>query len=336
VAQRILTLIRKDFFDFWFSKSWIIVLMMPLFIGFLYLVLYQQAEMKRFTLAYTPDIDSALIKIVRSASIDLKLFPDQKTAESALNQGKVDGVIIDNNQTNRFNLLIDKAKTQEGVLIVNSINLALINAFHDRKTPQVNLIFTDHSLPTRWLSFPIWLLQIILTVCLLQAAAAVADEKEKQTLHSLLITPMSIMEYLFSKLIWYIMIGVGAIFLTIAITRAPVDLRFVFLFGIVGSLTFGALSLLIGLSAPTPLFARAFATVTYLISALPLMARDLSFAWKESLYLFPSFLVLKGFEKALLLNSTQSETALWIIGLLIQASVLLFITGFYIQKKADF
>ncbi len=336
MAQRIITLIRKDLYDFWSSKSWVIVLMMPLFIGFLYLVVYRQAETERFTLAYTPDIDSALIRIVRSASIDLKPFPDRKAAESALSQGKVGGIILENNQTNRFNLLTDKAKTQEGVLIVNSINLALINASRDRETPQINLIFTEQSLPTRWLSFPVWLLQIILTVCLLQGAAAVADEKEKQTLHSLLITPMSIMEYLFSKLIWYTMIGIGALFLTITITRAPVDLRYVFLFGVVGSTAFGALSLLIGLLAPTALFARAFATVTYLIAALPLMVRELSFAWKDSLYIFPSFLVLKGFEKALLLDLTQSEVAFWVIGLLAQAGVLLYITGFYVQKKADF
>ena len=336
MLKRITTLIRKDFFEFCFSKSWVIVLMMPLFIGFLYLVVYKQAESEKFTLAYTPNIDSALIKIARSTSLDLKLFPDRNTAESALNQGKVQGVILENGQTNRFYILTDKAKTQEGVLIVNSINLALINASRDRETPQINLIFTDQSLPTRWLSFPVWLLQIILTVCLLQGSAAVADEKEKQTLHSLLITPMSIMEYLFSKLIWYTMVGVGALFLTIAITKAPVDLWYVLLFGVAGSLAFGALSLLIGLLAPTALFARAFATVTYLIAALPLMVRDLSFPWKDSLYIFPSFLVLKGFEKALLLNLTQSEAAFWVVGLLAQASVLLYITGFYVQKKADF
>ena len=336
MIKRISTLIRKDFYDFCFSKSWVIVLMMPLFIGFLYLVVYRQAEAERFTLAYTSEVDSSLIKMVRKTSIDLKLFPDRKTAETALSQGKVEGVILVNGQTNQFNLLTDKARTQEGVLIVNLINLALINASRQRETPQIDLVFTDQSLPTRWLSFPVWLLQIILTVCLLQAAAAVADEKEKQTLHSLLITPMSIMEYLFSKLIWYTLIGVSALFLTIAITRAPVDLGYVFLFGVTGSLAFGSLSLLIGLLAPTALFARTFATVVYLIAALPLMVRDLSFAWKESLYAFPSFLVLKGFEKALLLNSTQSQTVFWVMGLLAQASVLLFITGFYVQKKADF
>ncbi|MGE5606931.1 MAG: ABC transporter permease [Bacteroidota bacterium] len=336
MIKRISILIRKDFFEFCFSKSWIIVLMMPLFIGFLYLVVYKQAGAERFTLGYTPMIDSSLLKIIKKSPIDLRLFPDQNTAESALNQGKVDGVIFENGQTNRFTFLTDKARTQEAVLIVNSINLALINASLDRKTPQVNLTFTDRSLPTRWLSFPVWLLQIILTVCLLQATAAIADEKEKQTLHSLMITPMSVLEYLFSKSIWYTIVGVGALFLTIGITRAPIDLRYVLLFGVVGSLTFGALSLLIGLLAPTAMFARALATVTYLTAALPLMVRNLSFKWKGNLNIFPSFLILKGFEKGLFLNSTQSEVALSIIGLLAQTSVFLLITNLYIQKKADF
>lgn len=336
MIKRIVTLIRKDFVEFWLSKAWIIVLMMPLFIGFLYLVVYKQAETERFSLGYTPPLDSALIQIIKNSPIDLKPFPDWKTAETALSQGKVDGIIFTDGPANRFTLLTDKTRTQEAVLIVNSINLALVNTVLDRKLPQVNLAYTERSLPTRWLSFPVWLLQIILTICLLQATAAVADEKEKQTLHSLLITPLSIWEYLCSKLIWYTIVGVGALCLTIGLTKAPLDLRYLLIFGVAGSLTFGALSLLIGLLAPTPMFARALATVTYLIAALPLMVRNLSFTWKGSLSTIPSFLVLKGFEKGLFLNSARSEAAFWILGLLAQAGVLLFLTGLYIRKKADF
>ncbi len=336
MLRRIYILIQKDFFEFCYSKSWLIVLMMPLFIGFLYLVVYKQAETESFTLAYTPNTDTALIEIIGKTQIDLKLYPDQNTAKSALTQGKVEGLILEYDGKNQPSLLIDKARTQEAIFIVNTINWALLNESRTQEASQIKLIYTNEQLPVRWLSFPVWLLQIILTVCLLQAAAAVADEKEKQTLHSLLISPMSIMEYLFAKLAWYSVIGIGALFLTISITKAPINLWYVLLFGIVGSLTFGALSLLIGLLAPTPLFARTFATVTYLVAALPLMVRDLSFAWKESLYAFPSFLVLKGFEKALLLNSALSEETFWIIGLLAQATVLLLITFFHIRNKSDF
>lgn len=333
--RRITTLIQKDFFEFCLSKSWIIVLMMPLFIGFLYLVVYRQAETETFSLAYTPNNDPTLIEVIKKSQINLRLFPHQKAAQSALNNGKIDGLIIENHQTKQSSLLIDKARAQEGIFIVNTINLALINASRPHQIPQINLVYNNEQLPVRWLSLPVWLLQIILTICLLQEAAAVADEKEKQTLHSLLITPMSTIEYLFSKLLWYTILGVGALFLTLLITKAPVNLCLLLLFSVAGSLTFGSLALLIGMSAPTALFARTFATLTYLISALPLMIRDLSFSWKECLYLFPSFLILKGFEKALF-NSFQPEVFFWITGLFMQAIVLLLITHFYIRKKADF
>ncbi len=336
MLKRITTLVRKDFFEFCFSKSWIIVLLMPLFIYFIYTVVYKQAETGNFTIAYTPNPDSALIKIISGTGINLKQFPDPNTAKSALNQGEIDGVILSDGQSSQLSLLVDKARTQEAVFIVNTINFALINAYRSQAIPQINLRFTNEQLPVRWLSFPVWLLQIILTVCLLQAAGAVADEKERQTLHSLLVSPMSFREYLLSKLIWYTVIGVGALFLTVFLTKAPLNLWYVLLFGVSGSLAFGALSLLIGLLAPTALFARTFATLTYLIAALPLMVRDISFAWKESLYLFPSFLVLKGFEKALLTNSYQPEITFWVIGLLVQTFILLSITGTYLQKKADF
>lgn len=334
--QRIIALIRKDLSEFCFSKSWIIVLMMPFFIGFLYLVVYKQAEAEKLTLAYTPNTGSALVEVVQKSQIDLRLYPDLKTAKSALNRGIVSGVLIGNHRSEELSLLIDKTRAQEGILIVNTINIALINATNRQDIPQINLIYTNERLPVRWLSFPVWLLQIILTICLLQAAAAIADEKERQTLHSLLISPMSIMEYIMAKLIWFVIIGITAIFLTIGITKAPIDLWYVLLFGVVGSITFGSLSLLIGLLAPTTLFARAIATVTYLIAALPLMVRDLSFYWKESLYLFPSFLIVKGFERALSLSSSILEIIFWLTGLLFQAIILLFITRLYLQKKADF
>lgn len=335
MLRRITTLIQKDFFEFCLSKSWIIVLMMPLFIGFLYLVVYKQAETKTFTLAYTPNNDPALVEVIKKSQIDLKLFPDQKAAQAALNNGKIDGLIDLNHQTKQSSLLIDKSRAQEGIFIVNAINLALINAARPHEIPQINLVYNNEQLPVRWLSLPVWLLQIILTICLLQEAAAVADEKEKQTLHSLLITPMSTFEYLFSKLLWYTILGVGALFLTILITKAPVNLCLLFGFGAAGSLAFGSLALLIGMSAPSALFARTIATLTYLISALPLMVQDLSFSWKKGLYVFPSFLVLKGFEKTLF-NSYSKEISFWIAGLFIQAIALLLITHFYIRKKADF
>lgn len=335
MLKRITTLIQKDFFEFCLSRSWIIVLMMPLFIGFLYLVVYKQAETKTFSLAYTTDIDPVLIEVIKKSPIDLKLFPSQKAAQSALNNGKIDGLIIENHQARQFSLLIDKSRAQEGIFIVNTINLALINASRPHEIPQINLVYNNEQIPVRWLSLPVWLLQIILTICLLQKAAAVADEKEKQTLHSLLITPMSTIEYLFSKLLWYTILGVGALFLTILITKAPVNLCLLFLFGVAGSLAFGSLALLIGITARTALFARTFATLTYLISALPLMIRDLSFPWKEGLNIFPSFLILKGFENALL-NSYPPEAPFWITGLFMQAIVLLLITDFYLRKKADF
>lgn len=336
MLKRALTLIRKDFLEFTLSKAWIIVLMMPLFIGFLYLVVYKQAETGGFPIAYPADTDPAIIEVVSKTGVDLRPFPHRLTAESALKEGEIKGVLLADDQSGGLSLLVDQSRTQEAIMIVNAINYALLNASGDHAIPKINLVYTNEQLPVRWLSFPVWLLQIILTVCLLQAAAAVADEKEKQTLHSLLISPMSVFEYLFAKLLWFAAIGVGALLLTLIITGAPLNPWYVLIFGFSGSLTFGAFSLLIGLLAPTALVARTLATLTYIVAALPLMVRDLPFAWKEILYAFPSFLILKGFEKALLANAYQPEATFWIIGLFSQTIILFLITRFYLQKKADF
>ena len=184
------------------------------------------------------------------------------------------GVIIElPNAPNRPVLLVSKTKAKEAIVIVNAINVALLQLYSRQSIPQFQLVFTNQSLAVRWLSLPVWLIQVILTVCLLQAAAAIADEKERQTLHSLLISPISFGDYLLSKLAWNSLVGTGAILLTLALTRAPLNLGMVISFGILGGMVYTSISIVIGLFSPSALFARTLATLAYIISALPLMVQ---------------------------------------------------------------
>ena len=335
--NRIFSLIHKDWLDLFASKSWIIVLVLPLFITFIYAVVYRGAETQSFTLAYTTALSPKLTAALSTPNLKLVNYPNLAAAKHALATEKVAGVIIElPNAPNRPVLLVSKTKTKEAIVIVNAINVALLQLYSRQSIPQFQLIFTNESLAIRWLSLPVWLIQVILTVCLLQAAAAIADEKERQTLHSLLISPISFGDYLLSKLAWNSLVGTGAILLTLALTKAPLNLGMVISFGILGCMVYTAISIVIGLFSPSALFSRTLATLAYIISALPLMVRDLSFFGKIGLKIFPSFLILLGFERSLQQHPYSGEFFVYALILTLETILILGITHFILNNKADF
>jgi hypothetical protein len=333
---KLLTLIVKDFSEFFSSKSWIVVLILPLFITFLYSVIYRQAEAKIFTVGCKTTVSSPMRQIFRTPQLKLKNYSDLELAKRDLAAAKIDGVMLGNpDKSGSIKLLVDKTRSQEAAFIVGVINSALIQAYTNKNIPLLKLVYLNNTVPTRRVSLPIWLIQLILTICLLQAASAIADEKERQTIHSLLVSPMTLTDYMFSKLIWNSLIGTGSILLTLILTGASINYWAVLIYGLLGCITYSAISILIGLFSPSALFARTVGTLAYIISALPMMIKDLSFAWKGFLNLFPSYQIMYGLERALLPHPFNYLYTLYAIGLLGETLILLVVTSIALKKKAD-
>ncbi len=337
--KRFLALCEKEWIEFYKSKAWIIVVMLPLFITFIYKVVYQEVEQEGFQVGYVQTIDPGVKQLLISAKIKLIKYSSQNSAETALKQHDLDGIIKKTSVNSpEIILTVEQSKLKQSTLLVNQLNLALLQAYSQKKIPQIQLAYLNQSkksISNRWASMPSWLIQIILTVCLLQASASIADEKERQTLHGLLISPMSIENYLTAKIVWTTILGVGSIYLTIALTGYPAALGATLLITCLGGLVFAALALLIGLASPNALFARTMATLIYLASALPLMLQEISFAAKWTLNLFPSFLLLKQFEATLLSSFSQQflTTNLILAG---EGLIIIILTLTYIKQKADF
>ena len=335
--KRLKTLVYREFIEFYSSKAWIVVLIMPLFIAFLYAVVYRQAEAETSTIAYPQTLQEPVKRIFSMPQIKLMPYQNLKEAKRSLQQGKVDGIILPSRlASNQITILVDKTKAKQTLFIVNNFNVALINAYTKQTIPQLKLVYINKTVPLRWLSLPTWLLQIILTVCLLQAASTIADEKERQTLHSLLVSPMSFMEYLVAKLIWNTLVGVGAIVITLLLIGSSLQWGSILAFSFWGCMVYTAISITIGLFAPSALFARTTATLVYIISAIPLMIKDLSFTWKAGLNIFPSYLTLIGLEQALVKTANPFNLLAYQTGLFLETFVLIGISYFVLKHKADF
>jgi ABC-2 type transport system permease protein len=222
------------------------------------------------------------------------------------------------------------------VAVSTALNATLIHIYARPDLPQFEITGPRKNASLDWIALPLWLIQIILTICLLQNAGQIAEEKERQTLHSLLVSPLTVTDYLAAKISWSVLLGTAALMITLFLTKSPARPLYILGFGSLGTLVYSSLAILIGLSAPNALFARTVATIVYLASSLPLMINNSDPAWKGLLQLFPTFLIQRGFEAALLSTAALEQAARTGGWLLLQAVTLLGLAYFLFKKKGDF
>jgi hypothetical protein len=335
-AKRTALLIGKEWTEFHSSKAWILVLILPLFITFLFTTVYREVDVERYTIGHSQELPSQIRRLFISAKINLKSYPTLARASSALNRNKIDAVIVLRSANSKhFTLRVTPSGYQKAVAISNSLNTALIRIYSNPDIPQFVIAGPNMKPRPDWLALPLWLIQIILTLCFLQNAAMIADEKERQTLHALLVSPMTFIDYFTAKLCWSVILGMGSLTLTLVLIKSPAQFEYILGFGFLGALVYSGLAILIGLLTPNALFARTTATVLYLVSSLPLMIKNMDIAWKSLLNIFPTFMISRGFEAAF--NPIPAaECFLLSLGLLVEALVFLGISYFTLRQKVDF
>jgi ABC-type Na+ efflux pump permease subunit len=336
--KRTLILLNKELTEFYSSKAWIIVLILPLFITFIFATIYHRtAENANYQIAYLPPLRSDLAVIFNQSGLRPVAYAKLPAARADLEKNKVDAVLLPTAAaSNRIRLLVSQSGYQKALAVSNALNVALLQIYTKAEIPRLEIIGPKKTAAVDWLALPLWLIQIILTVCLLQNASQIADEKERQTFHSLLVSPLTVTNYLAAKLSWSVILGTAALMLTLWLTKSPAQPFYILTFGILGALVYSSLALLVGLLAPNALFARTVATVIYLASSLPLMVNQVDLAWKGLLNIFPTFLILRGFEAALLPSVVPEQLyslGWWLLG---QAGLLFGLTYTMLKNKVDF
>lgn len=335
--KHILVLIEKEFRDFYSSKAWILTLFFPLFITFLFATVYRQIEPQPFKIGIAFQPESGLEQILASPELQIIRYPGIDQAQKGLDAQEIDGILIKGSDSpHRFSLRVPGNDAAKASLLVNAFNAALVQVYSHQQLPQIKLELVGPSRPLSALALPLWLIQILLTVCLLQNSAQIAEEKSKATLHAFLLSPATLPEYLMAKLLWNVFIGTASVLLTVTLTRFPFDPVQLIVFIILGSMVYASIALIIGLLAPNALFARTLATGFYLISSLPLMIKNTSIAWKSITYIFPTFSIQYGLENALVQTAWTANMLSHIIILAIETLGLLSITYYPLKKNFPF
>lgn len=333
--RRTSLLFTREFIEFYSSKSWVIFLILPLFIMFLFNTVYRPAKEQTYRIAYTAALQPAILDLLNKSRLHPVKYPHLGSAKQALTQNQVDGVILPKpDAQNRYTLLVAQSGYTKAAAVSNALNVVLIRIYARPGIPQFKITGPSPKQHLDWMALPLWLIQIILTICLLQNTAMIAEEKERQTLHALLVSPMTLSEYLTAKIGWSTCLGTGAISLTWFLTQSPAHLPTLLVFGGLGSLVYSGLAVLLGSLAPNAIFARTTSTALYLFSSLPLMVSNANLAWKDLLNQFPTFLIMRGFEAAILPTAPRElfDIGLWLLG---EFLLLLIITHFALKRKAD-
>jgi hypothetical protein len=334
--RRIGALLAKEWVEFFQGKAWVVVLVMPLFIGFLYAVVYREAETERFQMAHIGPLRAELRQLFKNGELQLIEYANNAAARMALTQGKVDGVLLWKETGNELTLLVDKTRSRSAVMLVNALNAALVTTYSRPDIPQIKLIYANPAIPVRWLSLPTWLIQVLFFIGLLQVAAAVADEKDRQTLNSLIISPLHYLEYIVARVCWYALVALAAVVCTLLFTGARLNLPPLIIFTLLGGCVFAAAGVLIGIACPNPLFARTVATLAYILGTIPIMLRDLSLPFQEALASFPSLMILNGLESSLQKGATYLNLLpFFSIVLLSETGLLLLISYLLLKFKLD-
>ncbi len=332
--RRFPVLLQKEWLDFWSGKAWIIALLLPLFITFLFNTVYRDSVQQRFRIGTVKGPDPILKPLLIAPDFETVPFPSLETAEYALEKEEIDGVIYRQDSPNRFVLLTKGARAAQSAAVVTALNAALLRIYSKESIPRIDLKTTGSATHDLFsLALPLWLVQIILTICLLQSTANIAEEKAKHTLHAILVSPADLSDYCAAKILWNTLLGLASILVTLWLTRFSYNPAYLISFAVLGCLVYTSAALFIGLISPHPLLARTLSTAVYLISALPIMLKNTSLGWKYLLNFLPTFSIVQGLERAVLQQPWQSYPSILLLAIMAAESALLLTVLLAILKK---
>jgi hypothetical protein len=93
--KRIFILINKEFTEFYSSKAWILVLILPLFITFLFATVYHQTDVTtNYRIAYLPPLRADLRTILIKSGLRTVAYQRLTVAKAALAQNTIAGIPI--------------------------------------------------------------------------------------------------------------------------------------------------------------------------------------------------------------------------------------------------
>jgi len=335
--RRSLVLLQKELLDFLSGKAWIIALLLPLFITFLFTMVYRESEQQQFRIGTVKNPDPILKPLLIASDFETVQYPNLKNAQEALEKDEIDGVIYRQKSLNRYTFMAKGSNMAQSATIVTALNAALIRIYSKESIPHIELKTTGPAVQNiSSLALPLWLIQIILTTCLLQSTATIAEEKAKHTLHAILVSPAKLSDYFTAKILWNTMIGLASVLLTTWLTRSYYNPVYLISFTALGCLVYTSAALFIGLLSPQPLLARTFSTVLYLISALPLMLKNTRLAWGNLLNFLPTFSLIQGLERAVLQQPWQVSSLPLLAIMAAETVLLLTILSAILKKNIDF
>lgn len=280
--KNIIILLFHDFAFAIKSKSIFLVLFIPLFVFTSeYLLDQSKTEVDKFKIAVvsTDNGSSSLTKLFQQAEKTVEITEVKNEAEGRLllSDHSVQAVVFDKAPPLRQLLLIVLRKDSVETLAMIQL-FSTLQRVHEKNNPSwITEIKSLREGGLRSLTLTTWILMLVLLVGFIILPAQVAEEKEKKLILALLQTPINETQWLLSKILFGVLLGLASVVLLLVLSQfIPKNPIASFTFLALGSYCFSAAGIFLGLLCRHQASARTLGFMFYLPLLLPSALSDFS------------------------------------------------------------
>ncbi|MBI2251270.1 MAG: ABC transporter permease, partial [Armatimonadetes bacterium] len=203
----------------------------------------------------------------------------------------------------KIQLILDNSSPKQAALVELSLNEIIRNFLGEKKPVnlEVQRLYKSSKDPRKIL-LPSWLLFAIISSFMI-VSASFLEEKEKKTLQAILISPASLSEIILGKIFLGLFLTLISTFLILILNGGMSgNLLNLFLIILLGSFYFCIVGIFISLLASNQGASNTLGSLLYLLFFMPVVLADTSRAMFNIAKFLPSFYILDGLSKALILN----------------------------------
>lgn len=337
--KNIFILLLHDFLFAFRSKSFFLVLFIPLFVFFSEKILDQtkrETEKFRIALVKTSTYPAAMMNALHSAerNIETTWVQNEAEAQELLTEHRVQGVIVEvQPQSEKLKLLVLRKDSPQALGLVQFFS-ALQKATEKNNPDWVSEVAPLHEAGLQRQALPTWVLMLVLLIGFIILPSQVAEEKEKKLILALLQSPITEGQWITSKSLLGILLTVAAVLFLTALSQFVPERPFLSLgFLALGGYCFSAFGIFLGLLCRHQAGARTLGFIFYLPLLLPSALADFSEKLTRIAPFIPSY-QFYGPLRSLFFSTGESLHLLFSsVSLFVLGSILLCLSYLLLSKR---
>ncbi|MFW6022906.1 MAG: ABC transporter permease [Halanaerobiaceae bacterium] len=292
------TIIKKDFLQSLKNKTVLIAILLPVVASLFFSVIDSNDMQRSFKIGIVEN-ENNLSSFVDNSVENLQAvrYQEYKTAREKLEFGEIEALVV---VEDGYTVYLDSSQALTYFFLKDSLEDVI--EMYLNKDPVVEINYVSVNTAYSRLSFlPVWITITITMIGVLIISGAFAEEKEKKTLNSIIITPARKSDILLAKAIFGVLFTFVTIFIMCLLNGVYIIGLiniYILIFSIImASICFTTIGLLIGSFTDSQSTARSIGTIIYFPLLFPTLIAELSDFTRFFARFFPTHYIYRILEK---------------------------------------